>query len=36
LLDEKLLQDRGQMMISRAADVSTFNNGGAAPGARKR
>ena len=30
LLDEKLLQDRGQMMISRDADASTFNNGGAA------
>jgi circadian clock protein KaiC len=36
LLDEKLLQDRGQMMISRDADASAFNNGGAAPDARKR
>jgi len=36
LLDEKLLQDRGQMMISRDADASAFNNGGATPDARKR
>ena len=36
LLDEELLQDRGQMVRSREADTSAYKKGGAAPAARKR
>src|SRR6202162_1370982 len=36
LLDEELLQDRGQMVRSREADASAFKKGGSAPAARKR
>jgi circadian clock protein KaiC len=36
LLDEELLQDRGQMVRSREADTSAYKKGGAARAARKR
>jgi len=36
LLDEELLQDRGQMVRSREADASAYKKGGRAPAARKR
>ncbi len=36
LLDEELLQDRGQMVRSREADTSAYKKGGSAPAARKR
>src|ERR1700674_2571048 len=36
LLDEELLQDRGQMVRSREADTSAYKRGGSAPAARKR
>ena len=36
LLDEELLQNRGQMVRSREADTSAYKNGGSAPAARKR
>ena len=36
LLDEELLQDRGQMVRSREADTSAYKKRGSAPAARKR
>jgi|APIni6443716594_1056825.scaffolds.fasta_scaffold04581_4 circadian clock protein KaiC len=36
LLDEELLQDRGQMVRSREADTSVYKKGGSAPAARRR
>ena len=36
LLDEELLQDRGQMVRSREADTSVYKKGGSARAARKR
>ncbi len=36
LLDEELLQDRGQMVRSREADSSAYKKGASAPAARKR
>ena len=36
LLDEELLQDRGQMVRSREADASAYKKGPSAPAARKR
>ena len=36
LLDEELLQDRGQMVRSREADTSVYKKRGSAPAARKR
>jgi len=36
LLDEELLQDRGQMVRSRAADTSAYKKAASAPAARKR
>jgi circadian clock protein KaiC len=36
LLDEELLQDRGQMVRSREADTSAYKKGASAPAARKR
>lgn len=36
LLDEKLLQDRGQMVRSREADTSVYKKVGGAPATRKR
>jgi circadian clock protein KaiC len=36
LLDEALLQDRGQMERSREADTSAYKKGASAPAARKR
>jgi circadian clock protein KaiC len=36
LLDEELLQDRGQMVRTREADASVYAKGGTAPAARRR
>jgi circadian clock protein KaiC len=36
LLDDELLQDRGQMVRSREADTSAYKKEGSAPAARKR
>ena len=36
LLDEELLQDRGQMVRSREADAAAYRKGPSAPAARKR
>ena len=36
LLDQELLEDRGQMVRSREADVSSYKRQGRAPSARKR
>lgn len=36
LLDDELLQDRGQMVRSRVADASAYKKGPSAPAARKR
>jgi len=36
LLDEELLQERGQMVRSREADTFAYKKGGGAPAARKR
>ncbi len=36
LLDEELLQDRGQMVRSREADASAYKKGPSAPAARTR
>jgi circadian clock protein KaiC len=36
LLDEELLQDRGQMVRSRVADTAAYKKGPSAPAARKR
>ncbi len=36
LLDEELLQDRGQMVRSRVADTAAYKKGPSAPTARKR
>jgi len=36
LLDEELLQDRGQMVRSREADASAYKKRGSVPAARRR
>jgi hypothetical protein len=36
LLDEELLQDRGQMVRSRVADTAAYTKGPSAPAARTR